>query len=65
MLDTGSSDLWISTYNGQELITTNTTNISVSIEYAIGDPIDGVVEFANFTVGDYYVPSQGKPLFCA
>ncbi|KAA1469019.1 acid protease [Dentipellis sp. KUC8613] len=57
MMDTGSSDLWVSSGQKARMRFTNTTDIPVNITYDIGSA-SGVIDFAEFTLGGYHVSSQ-------
>ncbi|TFY71525.1 hypothetical protein EVG20_g1470 [Dentipellis fragilis] len=56
-LTKGSSDLWVGGFQKPQIQYTNTTDISVNLTYAIGSA-SGPVDFAEFTLGGYHVPSQ-------
>ncbi|EIW62495.1 acid protease [Trametes versicolor FP-101664 SS1] len=56
LLDTGSTDLWINS-KGIDLVLTNTTNLSVTETYGIGE-VHGTLQYAELRVGEYVVPSQ-------
>lgn len=59
LMDTGSSDLWIS--NVPSKLLTNTTNVRVTESYGKG-VASGPLAFAEIAVGPYSVPQQGEPL---
>ena len=58
-LDTGSTDLWVNT-TGRTIQLTNTTDLEVTIEYGKGS-VAGNIDCAELMIGDFTIPSQGKP----
>lgn len=58
IVDTGSSDLWLD-LQGLDIPLTNTTDLIVDTQYAIGD-VKGNVLFAELRLGQYVIPSQGN-----
>lgn len=58
-IDTGSSDLWV-LKPGTNATTTNTTDVDVDVNYGDGSGFSGVVAFANLSIGQFTVPSQGE-----
>ena len=59
LLDTGSTDLWVDT-TGRTVQLTNTTDLEVTIGYGKGGVV-GNIDFAELMIGDFTIPSQGKP----
>lgn len=54
-LDTGSSDLWVRV-PPQKIL--NDSGIFAHLEYGSG-AIKGPIQFAELTIGEYVIPSQG------
>lgn len=58
IVDTGSTDLWLD-LQGLDIPLTNTTDLIVDTQYAIGE-VKGNVLFAELRLGPYVIPSQGN-----
>ncbi|KAL1945700.1 hypothetical protein VTO73DRAFT_1702 [Trametes versicolor] len=56
IVDTGSTDLWLD-LQGLDIPLTNTTDLIVDTQYAIGE-VKGNVLFAELRLGPYVIPSQ-------
>ncbi|KAI0804711.1 aspartic peptidase domain-containing protein [Irpex lacteus] len=57
LIDTGSSDLWLSDV-GPSVKLTNTTNVPVDITYGDESGVSGTVAFSELQLGQFTVPSQ-------
>ncbi len=57
LLDTGSTDLWVST-SRRALRLTNSSGLVTGIGYGSGE-VKGTIDFAELKIGDFAIPSQG------